>query len=210
MTLFLFTQGLIVLLSYSRWEDGKSTAIPIFISAAESAPAGIAAPVPVGSAPELSHTRTGPQPSCPACGTNLHGLNAPGNNLPIRPVPTPRRYASDRPLDHRAWQWPRHDSDVLLAKGEFVPVGCKARQSAASRSQRLIPLQRGRPRSQPAVCKLRSGGRSGLSPPKPLPPRSAPGSRASGLDFPAKSALRSGRFSRRDGIPGATSGQAAP
>jgi len=34
MTRFLFTQGpsLIVLLSYSRWGDGKSTAIPIFIS----------------------------------------------------------------------------------------------------------------------------------------------------------------------------------
>jgi hypothetical protein len=50
MTHFLFTQEpeLIVLLSYSRWGDGKSTAIPIFISVAESAPAGIAAPVPVG------------------------------------------------------------------------------------------------------------------------------------------------------------------
>src|ERR1700722_20922782 len=44
----------------------------------------------------------------------------------------------------------------------------------------------------------------------PLPPRSAPGSRASGLDSPAKSALRSERFSRRDGIPAATSGQASP
>jgi len=31
-------------LSYSRWEDGKSTATPIFISAVESALAGIAAP----------------------------------------------------------------------------------------------------------------------------------------------------------------------
>jgi hypothetical protein len=42
---FLFTQEpwLIVLLSNSRWEDGKSTAIPIFISAAEFALAGIAA-----------------------------------------------------------------------------------------------------------------------------------------------------------------------
>jgi hypothetical protein len=60
MTRFLFTQEplLIVLLSYSRWGDGKSTAIPIIISAAESAPAGIAALVPGGSAPELSHKRT--------------------------------------------------------------------------------------------------------------------------------------------------------
>src|SRR4051812_23605359 len=32
-------------LSYSRWGEGKSTAIPNFISAAESALAGIAAPV---------------------------------------------------------------------------------------------------------------------------------------------------------------------
>ena len=63
----------------------------IFISTAESALAGIAALVPVGSAPELSHKRTGPQLSCQACGTYLHGLNAPGNNLPIRHVPTPRR-----------------------------------------------------------------------------------------------------------------------
>jgi hypothetical protein len=34
MTRFLFTQepGLIVLLSYSRWRGGKSTAIEVFIS----------------------------------------------------------------------------------------------------------------------------------------------------------------------------------
>src|SRR5580704_9167218 len=212
MTRFLFTQEpkLIVLLSYSRWGDEKSTAIPIFISAAESAPAGTAAPVPVGSAPELSHKRTGPQRSCPACGTYPHGLNAPGGNLPIRHVPRPRRYASDQPPDHRAWQLPRHDSAAPLAKAEFVPIGCKAQRSASSRSQRSIPPPHERPQSQPAVCKHRSGGTSGLSPPMPLPPRSAPGSRARGLDSPAKSALRSERFSRRDGIPAATSGQVAP
>src|ERR1700758_3454720 len=125
MTRFLLTQEaqLIVLLSYSRWGDGKSTAIPIFFSSAESAPAGIAAPVPVGSAPELSHKTPEPQRSCRACGTYPLGRNAPGNNSPIRHVPTPRRYAPDRPLDHRTWQWPRHDSAVLLAKGEFVPTG---------------------------------------------------------------------------------------
>src|ERR1700704_4052633 len=54
-----------------------------FIPTAESALAGIAAPVPVGSAPELSHKRTEPQLSCPACGTYRHGLNAPGNNSPV-------------------------------------------------------------------------------------------------------------------------------
>src|SRR5437660_7373465 len=81
--------------------------------------AGIAALVPVGSAPELSHKRTEPRLSCRACGTYLHGLNAPGSNLPIRPVPTPRRCAPDRPLDHRALQLPRHDLAVQLAKGEF-------------------------------------------------------------------------------------------
>src|SRR5580704_1175702 len=210
MTRFLFTQEpkLIVLLSYSRWGDGKSTAIPIFISAAESAPAGNAVPAPVGSAPELSHTRTGPQPSCPACGTNLHGLNAPGSNLPFRHVPRPRRYAPDRPLGHRAWQWPRHDLDVQLAKAEFVPIGCKAQQSAASRSQRPIPPPHERPQSQLAVCKSRSGGTSGLSPAMPPPPRSALGSRASGPGSPAKSALQPERCSRRDGTHGATSGQA--
>src|SRR5687767_4240199 len=36
-------------------------------STAEFAPVGTAALVPVGSAPELSHKRTGPQRSCPAC-----------------------------------------------------------------------------------------------------------------------------------------------
>jgi hypothetical protein len=45
-----------------------------FISAAESALAGIAALVPVGSAPELSRKRTAPQLSCRACGTYRRGL----------------------------------------------------------------------------------------------------------------------------------------
>src|SRR6266851_6871647 len=80
----------------------NSTVEPVFISIPRAAWRGNDAPVPVGSAPKLSHRRTEPQPSCRACGTYLHGLNAPGNNLPIRHVPTPRRSASDRPLDHRA------------------------------------------------------------------------------------------------------------
>jgi hypothetical protein len=75
---------------------------------------GIAALVPVGSAPAPSHKTPEPQRSCRACGTYLHGRNAPGNNWPSRlvflnNVPIPRRYAPDQPLDHRAWQWPRHD-----------------------------------------------------------------------------------------------------
>src|SRR5882724_5175332 len=70
--------------------DRKPTATPFLISTAESAPSGIAARVPVGSAPELSHKRTGPRLSCQACGTYPHGLNSPGNNLPIRHVPNPR------------------------------------------------------------------------------------------------------------------------
>src|SRR5213080_691242 len=97
----------------------------IFISAAESAPAGSAVPVPVGSASAPSHKRTEPQQSCRACGTYLHRLNAPGNNLPVRHVPVPRRSASDQPLDHRALLWPRHDSAVQLAKAEFVAIGRK-------------------------------------------------------------------------------------
>ena len=56
-----------------------------FISTA-AAPAGIAALVPVGSAPAPSHKTTGPQLSCRACGTHPHGLDAQGNNLPIRHV----------------------------------------------------------------------------------------------------------------------------
>jgi hypothetical protein len=46
---------------------------------------------------------------------------------------------------------PRHDLVVQLAKAEFVPIGCKAQQSAASRSQRPIPPPHERPQSQPAV-----------------------------------------------------------
>src|SRR5436309_3132829 len=184
-------------------------AIPIFITTAESALAGIAALVPVGSAPELSHKRTEPRLSCRACGTYLHGLNAPGNNLPIRPVPTPRRCAPDRPLDHRTLQLPRHDLAVQLAKGEFVAIDRKAQRSVASRSQRPIPPPHERPRSQPARCRHRSGGTSGRSPAMPLLPRYAPGSRASDPGSPAKSALRSAMFLRRDGIPVATSGIAA-
>src|SRR5580704_3475306 len=37
-----------------------------------------------GSAPELSHKTTEPQPFCRACGTYRHGPNVPGNNRPIR------------------------------------------------------------------------------------------------------------------------------
>src|SRR6266404_8082980 len=124
-----------------------------YASTAESAPAGIAAPVPVGSAPELSHKRTEPQRSCPACGTYLHGLNALSNNLPIRPVPTPCRSASDRPLDLRTPQLPRHDLAVRPAKAEFVAIGRTAQQSASSRSRRPIPPPHERPQSPPAVCK---------------------------------------------------------
>src|SRR5258708_25698716 len=179
-----------------------------FISTVESALAGIAALVPVGSAPELSHKRTEPQLSCRACGTYPRGRNAPGNNLPIRHVLEPRRYAPDRPLDLRTLQLPRHDLAVQPAKAEFVAIGCKAQQSAASRLQRPIPPPHEQPQSQPAVCRSRSGGTSGLSPAMPLPPRSAPGSRASDPGSPAKSALRSERLSRRDGIHVATSGKA--
>src|SRR5437868_14697927 len=113
--------NVLLVISISASASGESLFIssPI-ISTAESALAGIAALVPVGSAPELSHKRTEPQLSCRACGTYLHGRNAPGNNLPIRPAPTPRRYASDRPLDHRTWQLPRHDLAVQPAKAEFL------------------------------------------------------------------------------------------
>src|SRR5271165_782680 len=34
--------------------------------------------------------------------TYPHGRNAPGSNLPVRHLPAPRRYASDRPLGHSA------------------------------------------------------------------------------------------------------------
>src|SRR5260370_23373002 len=96
--------------------------LSFFISTAESAPAGIAALVPVGSSPAPSHKTPEPRLSCRACGTYPHGLNAPGNNLPIRHVPTPRRCAPGRPLDHRALQLPRRDLAVQLAKGQFVAI----------------------------------------------------------------------------------------
>jgi hypothetical protein len=69
MTRLLFTQEpqRIVLLSYSRWGDGKSTAIPNFISAAESASSGIAAPAPAVSASALSHKKHGLPESALIC-----------------------------------------------------------------------------------------------------------------------------------------------
>src|SRR5258708_29782570 len=124
----------------------------IFISTAESALAGIAALVPVGSAPELSNKRPEPQRSCRAGGTYLHGLNAPGNNLPIRHVPAPSQSASDQPLDHRALQLLRHDLAVPRAKGKFELTRRITQRSFASRSQRPIPPPHERPQSQPAVC----------------------------------------------------------
>jgi hypothetical protein len=108
-----------------------------FISTGESALAGIAALVPVGSAPELSHKRTEPRLSCRACGTYLRGRIAPGNNSPIRHVPTLRRYVSDRPPDRRAWQLPRHDLAVngrrlnsyqsVVKRNNLPPVGHSGR-----------------------------------------------------------------------------------
>jgi hypothetical protein len=55
-----------------------------FISAAESALAGIAALVPVGSAPAPSHKTPEPQRSCRACGTYLHGrIHYPLREFPL-------------------------------------------------------------------------------------------------------------------------------
>ncbi len=65
-----------------------------FISAAESEPAGIAAPVPAGSAPELSHKRTEPKRSCPACGTYPCGLHLPGPSVPSPVVLHPTALSS--------------------------------------------------------------------------------------------------------------------
>ena len=80
MTRFLFTRSrrasfccpIVVL------ETENRQPLHVFISAAESALAGIAALVPVGSAPAPSHKKPEPQRSCPACGTYRHGLNALG------------------------------------------------------------------------------------------------------------------------------------
>ena len=95
----------------------------LFISTAESALAGIAAPVPVGSAPVLSRKTPEPQLFCRACGTYPRGLNAPGNAWPIRHVPTTRRYASDRLLDHRTLQLPPHDLVVTEVMGQVRDFG---------------------------------------------------------------------------------------
>src|SRR4051812_38070356 len=64
----------------------------VFNSTAEAALRGSSALVPVGSASELSHKRTEPPLSCRAFGTHGRALNAPGDNLPIHYVPSPRRY----------------------------------------------------------------------------------------------------------------------
>src|SRR5437660_4616138 len=66
--------------STNRPRNFASSDESFFISAAESALAGIAALVAVGSAPALSHKTPEPRPSCRACGTYLHGRNAPGSN----------------------------------------------------------------------------------------------------------------------------------
>src|SRR5215472_2581521 len=110
MTRFLFTQSrsssffrLIVV------RETENRQPPDFLfQTAESVPAETAVPVPVASAPAPSYKKPEPHPSCPACGTYRHGLNAPGSNSPVRHAPEPRRYAPDPPLDHRAWLLPRH------------------------------------------------------------------------------------------------------
>src|SRR5205085_8708220 len=92
-----------------RNSTDRSKKIIFFTSVAESALAGIAALVPVGSTLGLFHKKPGTQLSCQACGTTLHGPNAPSSNLPIHPFPTPRQSAPDPPLGLRIPQWPRHD-----------------------------------------------------------------------------------------------------
>jgi len=74
------------------------------ISATKSAPAGIAAPVPVGSAPELSHKRTRPQRSCPDGGTYPCGLNVPGSAL---------RLSKDQSHSHESPRKTPHDQGRL-------------------------------------------------------------------------------------------------
>jgi hypothetical protein len=71
--------------SDSSSRDRESTATPFFVSAGESAPAGIAVLVPVGSGPELSHKWTGPQRSCQACGTYRHELICDTESAPEKP-----------------------------------------------------------------------------------------------------------------------------
>ena len=108
------------------------------ISTAEFALAGIFALVSVGSAPELSHKKTEAQLSHRACGTYLRGLNAlnaPNSNSPIRSVPAPRRAASDRSLDHRTSQLPRHDLVVTLVMGQVRDFAIRRQYSARSARQ---------------------------------------------------------------------------
>src|SRR6202008_4272474 len=97
---------------------------------------------------------------------------------------------------------------VQLEKAECVPVGRKTKQSGSSRSVQPIPPAHERPQSEPVVCKKRSGENSELSPARPTIQRTVPGSRGNDPVPPARSALRSERFWRRDGIPVATSGKA--
>jgi len=54
-----------------------------------------------------------PRPSCQAGGTYLHGLNAPGNNLPIRHVP--------KRVDLRS-QWEKGEDFISLSHWERVRV----------------------------------------------------------------------------------------
>jgi len=163
----------------------------------------------LSQAPAPSHKTPGPQQSCQACGTYRHGLNAPGNNCQFSMYQhrVNLRQTGLWTIAHgnchgtvKTYNRRRLDLQQLVVKhNNLPPVG---------RSDRFR-LAHERPQSQPAVCKSRSCGTAGLSPAMPLPRQSAPGSRASGPDSPAKSGLRSVMFSRRDGIPAAASGKAA-
>src|ERR1700722_437518 len=180
-----------------------------FVSAGGCGLAGIGAPVPAGSGPKLSRTRSELRPSGRACGTYRRGRNAPDNNLPVRPVPAPRRSGPDRFPDHRAWPRPRRGLTARRAKAEFAPADRRARRFVASRWPRPILPPRERPQSPPAKCRSRSGETSALAPAVRRPPRSALDSTASDPDAPAKSARRSEKFWRRDGMTAATSAPAA-
>jgi len=61
---------------------------------------------------------------------------------------------ADRPLDHRAWQWPRQ-IELYNGEGEFVPIGRRAQRSAASRRGDGFRLGM-KAQSLPAACKGRS------------------------------------------------------
>src|SRR5262249_20796156 len=135
-----------VLLSYSRWGDGKSTATPIFISAGESALAGIAAPVPVGSAPEAP-----PQSLRQFLGRRNLVRNRCLSNLCI---------GAHDALRQRTWSGEEGLGDLLGGQAAHLAQGERRRASGARDGWQQVKIRRRRSSSISSSSSFSPGGTS--------------------------------------------------